>query len=199
MLQHKAPVMVRLGGFDAVGPAPRFLPQLLEHLFALPRVNTLLSLAAPDRNQKKHRPEHDAEAFHQLSHHRHLMHVMPGNRGVDLHRHADFFQISKTLQRGFKRAGDAAKRVMCRSAGSVKADRNAADSRFYDLARDFRTDPGAVSGQSHAQPAVRRVTRELEDVFSKERFATAQDENGVGIAGDLLDDSQGLGSGQVKR
>src|SRR5271157_1832239 len=46
----------------------------------------------------------------------------------------------------------------------------------------------AIRGQRHAQTFVRAVTRQLENIRTEERFATAQHQDRSGYGGNLIDD-----------
>ena len=87
-----------------------------------------------------------------------------------------------------KAPGMPRKRVVSKRIRAVQADGHAPHSAIDDHARDLLGDQGAIRGQSHAQTLVRAVTRQLENIRTEKRFATAQHQDGSGHSRNLIDD-----------
>ena len=116
------------------------------------------------------------------------MGIVAGDGGVDLHRHAQIFQISETGNGGIECAGNAAESIVSERIRAVEADGDALHAAIDDHARDMLGHQRAIGGQRHAQTFVRAITRQLENIRTEERLATAQHQDGSGHGGNLIDD-----------
>ncbi len=77
---------------------------------------------------------------------------------------------------------------MCKRIGAVQANGNAPHAAIDDHARDVPGNQRAIGGQCHAQTLVRAITRQLENIRTEERFATAKHQDGSGHRDNLIDD-----------
>jgi len=116
------------------------------------------------------------------------MRVVAGDRGVDLHRHAESFDVSKSGDRGLEGARNAAEPVVGGCIDAVKTDSHTFYTTGDDLVRDFFGDQGSIGGQRNAKTFVRAILRQLKNIFSEKGLATAQHQNRRGDGGNLIDD-----------
>ncbi len=115
------------------------------------------------------------------------MGVVAGDGGVDLHRHAERFQVAEAGDGRVEGSG------MPRNVSWVMASEPSrlmkrAARRYRDHARDMLGDQRAVGGESDAQAFVSAVARQLKNVRAEQWFAAAQHENGIRNFGNLIDD-----------
>src|ERR1035438_4902968 len=124
----------------------------------------------------------------QLEDLRKLISVVTRDRGIDLHRHAEIFQITEAGNGGVECTWNAAKSIMRQRISSVQADGNALDAVVNDFARHLLSNQCAICGQRDAQTLVCSTTRQLENIRAEKRLTAAKHEDGGGDLGDLVDD-----------
>ncbi len=125
--------------------------------------------------------------------------IVLGDRHVDLHRHAELFQILEAVDGRVEGSGNSAEGVVGLGIGAVQGDGDALDAGVDNLLRHFLGDQGAVGGQGDAQTFVGGILRELEDIRAIERFAAGKHQDGIRECGNLIDDVQRLASWAGRR
>ena len=78
--------------------------------------------AAADRNQQEGVQGIGAEVAHQFQHLGQLGGIVPGDGHVDLHRHAQLFEIPEAVDGGVEGAGNSAEAVVGVGIGAVQRD-----------------------------------------------------------------------------
>ena len=190
-LANHAEVVRRAGRLQLDATFQRAIVEPVQHPLVLFRGNHLLGgdiHAATHRHQQECVQRIRPDRLRQFEHLRKLMGIVAGDRRVDLHRHAQIFQIAETGDGGIECAGNAAESIVSQRIGAVQADGNALHAAVDDLLRDLFRDQRAIRGQRHAQAFVRAITRQLENIRTEERFATAEHQDGSRNFGNLIDD-----------
>ena len=195
LLAH-AIVVRSASGFQFQPPLALPVVKPVQNLFVLVRRHHLLLGnvdPATHRHQQEGMESVHAQVQRQLQDGGQLVEVVPGDGGIDLGRDANRLHRPQSAQRALKAAADTAEAIVGGAVGPVQADGHPADTGIADAPGDLGVNQSAVGGQRHQQAALVGVGGDGEDVFAEERFATAQDQDWVGITRDLLDDLQGVG------
>ena len=127
-----------------VKPVENVLVLLRRHHLRLGNVHP-----ATHRNQQESVQGIGPEVANQVKHGGQLFGVVPRDRHIDLHRHADLFEIAKAVNGGIEGARNSAEGVMRFRIYAIQADRDALYPRVHDLAGDFFRHQGSVGGQRH--------------------------------------------------
>ena len=117
-----------------------------------------------------------ASRAHPARHFQHvgkLVGVVARDGHIDLHRHAQFFQIPQAPQGVIKCSRDASKGIVGSGVRSVQTDGDAAHAGIHDLVGYFLGHQSSIGCQGDAQPTLTPIAGQCKDVLAKKRFATA--------------------------
>ena len=175
-LAHDAEVVRRAGGFQLnaaflgaiVKPIQNFLVFLGRHHLLFGNAH-----AAAHRNQQEGVQGVGAKLARHFQHGGKLVGVVARDGHVDLHRHAQLFQISQAAQGLIKCSRDASKGIVGSGVRSVQTDGDAAHAGIHDLVGYFLGHQRSIGRQGYAQPAIAPIAGQFKNVASKKRFATA--------------------------
>src|SRR5581483_12011485 len=199
-LQQVATIVLRLGALDIEAHPPGSLVQLLKYVFEFLRRDQIDRAASPRRDQEKHAPEHNIQAFQQTDHGIQVLQVVPGNRGVDLSRQAALPRPTNCIQGPVIGPWDAPKCIMNLSRGAVQADgqpRQATSLQVGDGMPGQQRSCARRERGPYASPC--RVFHQFENVGALERVATGQHEDRNVHLRNLVDHAPCLVRAQFQR
>jgi hypothetical protein len=116
--------------------------------------------------------------------------IVASDGGINLHRYAEILQVAEAGDGGVEGSGNAAEAVVGDTVRSIKTDGDTLHAAIDDHARGLFADQGSVSRGHDAQAFFGAVTRELEDIGTIEWFSAAEQKNGTGDTGNLIDDAE---------
>ncbi len=106
--------------------------------------------SAADWNQQECMQRIRTQRACQVEHGWQLVSIVPGDRGIDLHRHAELLQVAHAVDGGFERSRDPAESVVGQRIGAIQADGNPLHACLDDLLRYRFRNQRTVRGQGDA-------------------------------------------------
>ena len=116
------------------------------------------------------------------------MRVVTSDRGINLHRHAEFFEIAEAGNRRIECSRNSTESVMSLRISAVQTYRDPLDAAIDNLLGYLPGNQSAIRGQRHPQAFIRAITRQLKNIRPEQRFAAAEHQNWRRNLGNLIDD-----------